>query len=168
MDRICQRDDCNNDISHMYIKAKYCSKRCAAIVNNKKRAKGKKCEYCGKERKRYDAKYCSVKCHTDSMHDAYIKRWKAGKEKGYSGRGTSITISAYIRTYLFDKHDSKCELCGWGEVNVHSGKIPLEIHHIDGNSINNNESNLQLLCPNCHSLTKTYGILNKGNGRGHR
>ena len=30
--------------------------------------------------------------------------------------------------------------------------------HIDGN---NEESNLQLLCPNCHSLTPTFGALNK-------
>jgi Zn finger protein HypA/HybF involved in hydrogenase expression len=27
------------------------------------------------------------------------------------------------------------------------------------------EENLILLCPNCHSLTATYGALNKGRGR---
>jgi 5-methylcytosine-specific restriction endonuclease McrA len=31
--------------------------------------------------------------------------------------------------------------------------------------LNHNEKNLNLLCPNCHSLTPTYGSLNKGNGR---
>ena len=48
------------------------------------------------------------------------------------------------------------------------GKLPVdefgrtyEIHHIDGNHYNNEESNLQLLCPNCHSLTPTFGALNK-------
>ena len=34
--------------------------------------------------------------------------------------------------------------------------IALELHHIDGNSNNNNLTNLQLLCPNCHSQTKNY------------
>lgn len=34
--------------------------------------------------------------------------------------------------------------------------IPLEIHHIDGIRLNNHESNLQLLCPNCHALTDNY------------
>jgi HNH endonuclease len=34
--------------------------------------------------------------------------------------------------------------------------IPLELHHIDGNSDNNTLSNLQLLCPNCHTLTDNY------------
>lgn len=35
-------------------------------------------------------------------------------------------------------------------------KIPLELHHKDSNSNNNNISNLQLLCPNCHTLTENY------------
>jgi hypothetical protein len=35
-------------------------------------------------------------------------------------------------------------------------KIPLEVHHIDGNKVNNSEINLQLLCPNCHALTANY------------
>ena len=50
------------------------------------------------------------------------------------------------------KHNYKCELCGWNKVNPHTGKIPLEIHHKDGNWQNNKEDNLQVLCPNCHSL----------------
>ncbi len=41
------------------------------------------------------------------------------------------------------------------------GLIPLELHHKDGNSINNNLSNLQLLCPNCHSQTDNYRSKNR-------
>ena len=37
------------------------------------------------------------------------------------------------------------------------------VNHKDGNKANNKEDNLDLLCPNCHSLTKNYGSLNKGN-----
>ena len=40
--------------------------------------------------------------------------------------------------------------------------------YIDGHSENNSLPNLKLLCPNCHSLTPTYGFLNKGNGRKKR
>ena len=47
-----------------------------------------------------------------------------------------------------------CECCGneyWnGE------KIPLEVHHIDGDHSNNDLSNLQILCPNCHAQTSNY------------
>ncbi len=35
---------------------------------------------------------------------------------------------------------------------------------IDGNSMNNKEENLDLICPNCHSLTTTYKFLNNGKG----
>lgn len=38
----------------------------------------------------------------------------------------------------------------------------------DGNSENNNENNLTLLCPNWYSLTKTYKGANRGNGRHYR
>ena len=48
----------------------------------------------------------------------------------------------------------KCEQCGrveWG------GKpIPLEVHHEDGDHLNNELSNLKLLCCNCHALTNNY------------
>jgi predicted HNH restriction endonuclease len=53
-------------------------------------------------------------------------------------------------------------------VNPYTGKIPLEIEHIDGNYMNNDENNLDLICPNCHSLTGTYKSLNLGHGRKSR
>lgn len=40
--------------------------------------------------------------------------------------------------------------------------IPLELNHIDGDCHNHILSNLELLCPNCHSLTDTYRGKNKG------
>lgn len=52
----------------------------------------------------------------------------------------------------FKKH--QCECCNletW--LNM---PISLELHHIDGDTMNNEISNLQLLCPNCHSLTENY------------
>ena len=53
----------------------------------------------------------------------------------------------------------KCELCGnstWmGE------KIPLELHHKDGDHFNNDFDNLQILCPNCHALEPNYRGSNK-------
>jgi 5-methylcytosine-specific restriction endonuclease McrA len=55
--------------------------------------------------------------------------------------------------------------CGWDEIHPITNKVPIQLDHIDGNSENNSLQNLRLLCPNCHSLTPTFGILNKGNGR---
>ena len=69
---------------------------------------------------------------------------------------------------MFEKFNNRCCKCGWGETNPYSQTIPLEIDHIDGDYSNNNEKNLQLLCPNCHSLTSTYKGANKGQGRKDR
>lgn len=52
----------------------------------------------------------------------------------------------------------KCERCNnttWLE-NI----IPLELHHVDGNRLNNSLENLELLCPNCHALTHNYRAKN--------
>jgi hypothetical protein len=62
----------------------------------------------------------------------------------------------------------KCSVCNWKKINPFSQSCPLNIDHIDGDSTNNNKENLQVLCPNCHSLTSTWGSLNKGNGRAER
>jgi hypothetical protein len=32
-------------------------------------------------------------------------------------------------------------------------KLPLELHHKDGNHYNNELSNLEILCPNCHAVS---------------
>lgn len=50
-------------------------------------------------------------------------------------------------------------------MNTKTGKIPLEVNHIDGNAKNNIEENLELLCPNCHSLTHNFRNLNKKSAR---
>ena len=115
------------------------------------------CKNCGKEVKGKRV-FCSTKCQRDFEYKSYIIRWKQGLEDGTRGK---FSISNHIRRYLFETHESKCEVCGWGEVNPNTGLVPLQIHHIDGNALNNRISNLQLLCPNCHSLTENFGSKNK-------
>lgn len=55
----------------------------------------------------------------------------------------------------------ECEICGRTE--WEGKEIPLCIHHKDGNHINNEISNLQILCPNCHAQTDNYCGKNKRN-----
>src|SRR5262249_16031546 len=44
--------------------------------------------------------------------------------------------------------------------------IVLGLHHVDGNRKNNLLSNLQILCPNCHSMTHNWkGRATKGKKR---
>ena len=122
------------------------------------------CLNCGKELNRKQKNFCSNKCQRELDHKTFIEEWKNGEKDGLKGE---YSISGHIKRYLMEKNNCKCEKCGWGEKNEFTGKFPLEIHHKDGNFLNNSEDNLQLLCPNCHSLTETYKAHNR-NGRKER
>lgn len=89
------------------------------------------CQYCKKEFRegRKEKKYCGRRC----------------KERAF--------IIRKRRPYMIYK-DSKCKICGF--IALHP--CQLDIDHIDGNHKNNELSNLQTLCSNCHRL-KTF--LNK-------
>lgn len=56
-----------------------------------------------------------------------------------------------IQENIFTHQCSNCKLEQWL-----GNPIPLELHHHDGNHINNNIDNISLLCPNCHTLTDNY------------
>lgn len=124
----------------------------------------KYCKNCGKELNERHKTYCDNHCQMEFQYKQYIEKWKNGLEDGLRGE---YQVSLYIRRYLFEKYENKCAVCGWSEFNIWTGCIPLEVHHIDGNYKHNEESNLTLLCPNCHSLTETYKNANK-NGRTER
>lgn len=47
-----------------------------------------------------------------------------------------------------------CEECGISEWN--GKKITLHLDHKNGDNLDNRIENLKILCPNCHSQTKTY------------
>lgn len=119
----------------------------------------KKCLICKKEfRSRAQVFCCSNKCQADGRYRKYIEKWRAGEIE--NSTAPTINISRHIRRYFIEKHGEKCSLCGWNKKHPKTGRVPIEIDHIDGNAENNSEKNLQLLCPNCHSLTPYYKNFN--------
>lgn len=102
--------------------------------------------------------FCSHECHAKYKQIEKINAWLSGMDNGTNVDGT---LSETIRQYLITKANNACELCGWNKKNLSTNKIPLEIHHTDGNYLNNQIDNLQVLCPNCHALTPNYRSLNK-------
>jgi len=111
--------------------------------------------------------YCSNKCQADLQYRAYINRWKQGLEHGRRGIQAK-NLSGHVKRYLKEKLGEACSECGWNKQNPVTLSVPLEIDHVDGNSENNTEINLRLLCPNCHALTPSFRNLNKGRGRAWR
>ena len=56
--------------------------------------------------------------------------------------------------------ERKCEICG---VSIWRGLLlPLELHHKNGNHYDNSLDNLQILCPNCHSIQEGNSGANSG------
>ena len=58
------------------------------------------------------------------------------------------------RLRVIVEQEGKCNRCGITEWN--NEIITLEYEHKDGNKENNSRSNVEALCPNCHSQTKTW------------
>lgn len=160
-----------------YGQKKFCCSSCAAKYNNKGRKHSKEtrekiakslsksghiaekeayCIFCGKLLHNGQHKFCSIQCYQKYMYNKRVEEWRINSDKY-----TTEQMPAFIKKYLMEKYDCKCQKCGWGEINPTTGNIPLEVHHIDGDCTNNKEENLELLCPNCHSLTPNNGSLNK-------
>lgn len=59
-----------------------------------------------------------------------------------------------LKLLLISKRGHKCEMCA--NVEWLGSPIKLEMDHIDGDNTNDSDTNLRLLCPNCHSTTPTW------------
>jgi Zn finger protein HypA/HybF involved in hydrogenase expression len=101
----------------------------------------------------------------EKRREEKIRKWLDGRWDGSYATGS---LSAMVRNYLLEDANYRCKKCGWGEVHVITGVSPLTINHINGNPSDHSYKNLEVLCPNCHSLTENYGGLNKGEGRASR
>ena len=156
---LCQCD-CGNQkevqTSHLTLGQ---TKSCGCL-NKGEKPKEEFCLNCGIKLHKGQYKYCCSKCQREYERNIYIEKVNKGEENGLKKTGNTYKISDNIRSYLLQKYDNKCQKCGWGKINPITGKCPLEIHHVDGNHVNNKLDNLELLCPNCHSLTKNYKYLN--------
>jgi hypothetical protein len=107
-------------------------------------------------------KFFSLQCLRNYEYRSYIARWQQGLETGNRGH---VQVSNHVRRYLIETRGEGCQRCGWSETNPTTGRIPITVSHVNGDWTDSREHNLELLCPNCHSLTPTYGALNTGNGR---
>lgn len=65
----------------------------------------------------------------------------------------SCVKSQVLKQKLFEDglKEEKCEKCGQGVI-WQGERLPLELHHINGNHFDNRLENLMILCPNCHAI----------------
>lgn len=127
---------CNKEFEHISSrsnKAKYCSRLCYYKSKGNQGKFTYTCHHCHKEfigHAAHSRKFCSKKC--------------VGKSNKETWRGTFSTIR---KNMAARNMINQCNRCGYNT----EPKI-LGVHHIDRNRKNNDISNLEILCPNCHSL----------------
>ena len=116
---------------------KFCSKSCAAKVNNRITPKRKRktipitCKGCEKTFHGLPArKFCSRRCFDEKRSDVYIDRWLSGDENGSDASGE---LKKIIRKRLLKLAGNKCTKCNWSEENPYIRKVILTIDHVDGN-----------------------------------
>ncbi len=119
------------------------------------------CLVCGQPIDRNGARFCSNQCQRDHEHAQFVDKWLSGEVVGGSVAG----VSRHIRRFLLAEGGERCSLCGWCERHPLTGRVPLEVDHLNGNYADNRRENVRLLCPNCHALTPTFRGLNRGKGR---
>jgi 5-methylcytosine-specific restriction endonuclease McrA len=102
----------------------------------------------------------------DPLTKPIVEAWKRGEVCGHTGK--TMGVKRFVREYMCIKAGHKCQKCSWDKIHPTTGRVPLEVNHIDGDPSNTVESNLEAICPNCHALTPTFKNLNKGRGRSGR
>jgi hypothetical protein len=92
------------------------------------------------------------------ISDSVKLAWKKGVFEKLRRGGRKIVSK------LFEERGRKCEKCSWDKVNPYSKKVPVEINHINGDCSDWSPENLEILCPNCHSLTKYFKFYGRTHG----
>ena len=125
------------------------------------------CERCGRTFRRYAGhvhqRFCSKECTRkpieprrckgcgksfvpNKRHGLYCARGCVHRSNAVERINRGIFVNARIaKAYLLEV--GGCSRCGWKEI-----PEVLELHHIDRNRRNNGIFNLELLCPNCHTV----------------
>lgn len=118
--------------------------------------------------KRPSGNYAIIRKHIKKMN-LDISHFKGqGWSKGLSYKSPRIRpidiyltnkfyiSSSRLKERLIDEEFFKIECMKCKNTEWMNLPIPTELHHIDSNHKNNNLSNLQILCPNCHAQTTNY------------
>jgi len=100
------------------------------------------CAVCPNEVKASGRRCCSRECSTE-----YGRQQLLGKDFDDLGLYSKKTRVILEQGY-------KCNRCGISD--WLGAPLTLELEHIDGNHHNNDRTNLEVLCPNCHAQTPSW------------
>lgn len=106
------------------------------------------CPYCKNKfecPKNKDTKFCSKRCWGDFQVEARLTK------------GSIFDKS--IRGWCYRHLEQKCYECGQDTL-WNNKPLRLQVDHRNGDTHDNRQSNLGMICPNCHTQTETWGVKN--------
>lgn len=171
--QICK--NCKNEHDGSYGSGRFCSSKCARGFSTKEKRNEINEKVSEKLIGRKTRNYYSIqnnikksKIKKEYLNISPEERWKKIKEKRDATYNKKILNAEYstlsferLRKRIILEQKEKCNKCKLDK--WLGNNMPLELEHIDGNHYNNERTNLEALCPNCHSLTPTWRGRNKNN-----
>ena len=145
----CLNQNCEKNFEadireHKRGNALFCSLSCSSKRERKEKIPNLSCSFCDKEFYRPKSKiksksgfYFCCREHKDEaqkIENNFKEMFPSHYNKGESD----------YRKIAFKNKEKICERCGFDVFEV------LEVHHKDRNRLNNDSSNLEILCSNCH------------------
>lgn len=163
VEKICKNESCGKYFITLSKNKFFCERKCyndwSKLNLPKDRNREIICPKCSGP-KAPQSVHCHL-CYLEEKVKNKIDSWLSGEWRG----GTDINLSKTVRRYLLEQANYACSKCGFNTMHPVDGKPVIEVNHIDGNGENHHPSNLEVICPNCHSLTPNYRARNLGNGR---
>ena len=138
--------NCGKETKNNY----FCSRSCAATINNKnvhRKEKTKKCKNCYKFILS-NLTYCSDECREEGLLKNHIPDNEIFIEHCPYKRKA-------VKRYFMRKISNECSICGQQPI-WFGQKLIMVLDHINGINDDCRITNLRLLCPNCNSQTQTF------------
>ncbi len=134
--------ECGKEFTHISSranKAKYCSPVCYHRAVRKQGKTTYACAHCDvsfQDSASRNRKFCSKQCVNKAAKETWVP-----------------TFSTVRKSMLRRGMLTCCERCGYD-----AAPEILGVHHKDRNQKNNDLANLEVLCPNCHSLERSKHV----------
>jgi len=154
----CKNIKCNKEHDGTFGSGKFCSRACANSRVKTDETKRKVSESVKLAFKEGRLKAPVYNLTAEQVEKSIAKRKKTFNDKLLVEDFSNLTFER-LRKRVILEQNGKCNKCGLSE--WLGQEIPLELEHKDGNNTNNERKNVEVLCPNCHSLTPTWRGRNK-------